>query len=488
MKPQLYASTFDRLRTEPAWRLLTANLAPEILALLQHLLYDNERVLPGSVLTDRLTTELAMLRAQGRDMAGTATYYIRDWLNEQWLERRLPDGAGEEEYELSTSALQALRIVSGLQTQRPVATESRLALVMSGLDTLARETDADPISRMERLYEERRRIDEQIDAVARGEASVLDAERAAERVREVVGLARELAEDFRRVRQQFTELNRHFRERIIQDEGNRGQVLTDLFAGVDVIAESAAGRTFAAFWGLLTNPEQSALLEASIDSVARREFMRLLSKDDRMFLANLTRTLLNRAGSVNNVQTGFARALRTYVQSHEYQEQRRLTRLLHAAKSDALALRDQTRPEGPTGVDLQLSSATYRSIGQWKLHDPPLTIQTADLVQAEEAAISLDVVQSAVEQAEIDFRSLYANIRETLMLRSQITIRGLLEHYPAVQGLGTIVGYLTIGVKHGEVSRQQQEQVQWTTASGSNRTAHIPLVYFLAERLEKLRG
>jgi hypothetical protein len=487
MKPLQYASTFDRLRGEPAWRLLTANLAPEILALLQHLLYDGNRVLPGSVLIERLATELQMFREQGREMSGTATYYVRDWLNEGWLERRLPEGAGEEEYELSTSALQAIHIVAGLHTQRPVATESRLALVISGLQTLARDTDDNEFSRLERLYEERRQIDAQIDAVARGEAPVLDHERAAERVREVIGLARELSEDFRRVRQQFIDLNRGFRERIIQDESSRGQVLNDLFAGVDVIAESAAGRTFTAFWSLLTDPEQSSHLEAAIDSVTRREFMRLLAKEDRVFLAGLTRTLLTRAGSVNNVHTGFARSLRTYVQSREYQEQRRLTRLLHAAKADALAIRDQLRPEKLTGISLQLSSATYRSVGQWKLHNPPLTLSTDDLVAAAEAQISLEDVQAAVEKAEIDFRSLYVNLREILMQYSQITIGGLLQAYPPQQGLGTVVGYLTIGIKHGEISRERQERVQWTTQAGIHRAANIPLVYFLAERREELR-
>lgn len=232
MKPLQYASTFDRLRGEPAWRLLTATLAPEVLALLQHLLYDGDRSLPSSVLIERLTTELQLLRAQGREMSGTAAYYVRDWLREGWLERHLSEGAGEEEYELNTAALQALRIVAGLHTERAVATESRLALVMSGLQTLARDTDDDEISRLERLYEERTRIDAQIDAVARGDAPVLDQDRATERVREVIGLARELSEDFRRVRQQMPDLNRHFRERIIQDEGSRGQVLTFAASGL----------------------------------------------------------------------------------------------------------------------------------------------------------------------------------------------------------------------------------------------------------------
>lgn len=488
MKPLQYASTFDRLRGEPAWRLLTATLAPEVLALLQHLLNDTDRVLPGSVLTERLATELSLMRAKGHELPGAAAYYVRDWLKEGWLERHLPEDAGEEQYELSTAALEALRVVNSLHTQRPVATESRLALVMAGLEALARDTDGDDTSRLERLYEERKRIDEQIDAVARGEAPIMDPERAAERVREVITLARELSEDFRRVRQQFTELNRGFRERVIQDEGSRGQVLTNLFAGRDVIAESSAGKTFSAFWSLLTDPEQSAYLETSLDSVTRRDFMRFLSKEERVFLTSLTRTLLDRAGSVNSVQAGFAKSLRTYVQSREYQEHRRLTKLLHSAKSDALAVRGVLRPEKATGVTLALSNGSFHSVGRWKLFDPPLTLTTHDLEAAEEAEISLEEVQAAIEQGEIDFRTLYANLQEILMQRSQITIGGLMAAYPPTQGLGTVVGYLAIGAKHGEFAGDKSERVQWTSQAGTERVADIPLVYFVAERREEMRG
>jgi Protein of unknown function (DUF3375). len=476
-----------RLKSEPAWRLLGAHQAPEILALLRYLLFDTNRVLPGSVLTEKLSTELALLRAQGRDLTGNAAYYIRDWLSEKWLDRRLVQGAAEEEYELSASALEALRIVDSMDSQRPVATESRLALVMAGLDTLARETDDDPVTRMARLQDERRRIDEEMDAVGRGETKVLDADRAVERAREVISLSRELAEDFRRVRQQFNELDRDFRERIIRDEGSRGQVLADLFAGVDVIAESAAGKTFGAFWGLLTDPEQSTQLEASIDAVARRQFARMLSRDERVFLINLTRTLLEGAGSVNNVQTGFARSLRGYVQTRAYQEHQRLGRLLREAKVDALAIRGKLRPERPTGMHLQLSTATYRSLSQWKLHDPPLTLSTDDLLAAGEAAISLEDVRAAVESAEIDFRTLRAHVREALMHHSQASIGELLDRHPSVQGLGTIVGYIDLGVRHGEVVADHFERVSWATASGAGRTARIPLIFFLATKRGSLR-
>jgi Protein of unknown function (DUF3375) len=204
LKPELYASTYERLRREPAWSLLTAQLAPQVLALLQHLLFTTDRVLPSSLLHQRLTTELDELRLRGRDIAGTASYYVSSWLREGWLERRLPDGAEEEEFELSTAALQALRLVSALQSTRAVATESRLSLVMDQLSKLAQDTDANPESRLERLYEERRRIDAEIDAVSSGRVELLPEDRALEQVREIIASCPRTFEGFEMTLQSST--------------------------------------------------------------------------------------------------------------------------------------------------------------------------------------------------------------------------------------------------------------------------------------------
>ena len=486
MKPELYASTYERLRREPAWSLLTAQLAPQVLALLQHLLFTTDRVIPSSILHQRLTIELDELRRLGRDITGTANYYVSSWLREGWLERRLPEGAEEEEFELSTAASQALRLVSALQSTRAVATESRLSLVMDQLSKLAQDTDANPESRLERLYEERRRIDAEIDAVSSGRVEILSEDRALEQIREIIALAVELSEDFRRVRDDFAKLNREFRERIIQDEGQRGDLLTDLFSGVDLISKSGPGQSFGAFWRLLTDPEQSARFESSIVDVMSRDFSQRLSRNEKSMLRRLTRTLLDRAGNVNNKRTGFARSLRNFVQSTEYREPRRLSRLLRDAKALALDAAATLRPTHQTGMTLQLSSATYRSIGRYKLHDPTLTIDPLPIVEAKAGEIDLIDVANAIARSEIDFRALYSNLRASLEANTQRSIGDVLEQFPATQGLGTIVGYLSIGVKFGIVVPDTREPVAWTLEGGSIRAADIPLIYFFAERIDEL--
>src|SRR5690606_13669664 len=114
---------------------------------------------------------------------------------------------------------------------------------------------------------ERDRIDREIALVREGELRTLPDDRALERAREIIALADELAGDFRNVRDRFEQLNRDLRQQLLDQEGSRGMVLESLFAGVDVIADSDPGRTFIAFWRLLTDAEQSGLLEDAVGEV-----------------------------------------------------------------------------------------------------------------------------------------------------------------------------------------------------------------------------
>ncbi|MEE7559745.1 DUF3375 family protein, partial [Xanthomonas sp. Kuri4-2] len=193
----------------------------------------------------------------------------------------LPEGAAEEAYELSRAAVQAIRFVAGLRDSGSTATESRLSLVIQQLVQLAGQTESDPDTRLAALRAERDRLDAEIEQVAAGRVAALDGKRALERARDLIHLSDELAEDFHRVRDDFERLNREFRERIIDDEGARGDVLARLFDGIDVIADSDAGRSFQAFWNLLNDPQQSGQLDQALDALLARGFARRLDRRER---------------------------------------------------------------------------------------------------------------------------------------------------------------------------------------------------------------
>lgn len=485
MKVLRTAQSFHALRQGRTWRLLAKDTAPLVLAVLQAL-FEEEKTLPASVLHEHVTQHLEALREEGyAGVQQAPAAYVADWLAEGWFERRLPAGATEEVYEMTAEAHGALRYVQSLAAPRTTATESRLASVMAQLVRLAEETDANPESRMRALLAERERVDAQIEALRRHGAVVLSEERALERAREVIALAQELAADFRNVRDAFGELNRELRKSLLEDDASRGEVLGGLFAGVDVIAESDPGRTFTAFWRLLTDGEQSALFAQALDAVTAREFARRLRPTERRFLHNLTATLLSEGADVHQVLQQFARSLKSFVQSREFQEQRRLRDLLRQAQHAAVGLRDVMRPSEKLEYSLPLTSARVRSATQWHLYDPQLRAVAAGMADAQPAQLALDVVEELVRASEIDFRTLREHIEEALGAAEQVRVGELLEHFPAEQGFGSVIGYIALGARHGLVT-EDEEFVHWRGADGVARAARVAAIYFTRASLDAM--
>ena len=479
------AASLRHLREQPLWRLLAATKGPVVIALLQSLFIEADKALPSAVLHERLARDVDALRSTGEDLPQAPQAYVAEWLTQGWLTRRFPTGASEEEFELSAEALTAVRFVTGLLKPRTTATESRLSVVIQQLSRLADETNSSPKARLAALRAERDRIDRTIAEVERDGVKMLPPDRAIERAREVIALAQELAADFRSVRNEFERLNRGLRQSLMENEGNRGDVLEQLFAGVDLIGESDAGRTFNAFWRLLTDSEQAATLRESLDEVTGRPFARQLESYERKFLLGLTGTLLNEGRGVHDVLQHFARSLNSFVQSREFLEHRRLHGLLKEATQAALSAKDLVRPNELVGFELMQSSSRIRSLSQWVLYDPADRVTDSSMLAAEPSELDLDTVSELVRQSEIDFRTLKSHLRAILERQSQVTIGQVLTEFPAEQGLGSVVGYVALGAKHGEVT-DGSEVVSWAGNDATQRHAKVPVIYFMRERYLEL--
>jgi hypothetical protein len=476
--PRAYA-TFRTLRQQPLWRLLAADKGPVTLALLASLFPESERVVSSSVLLDRLAGELEELRALGEELPQAARGYIDDWRSQGWLSRTLPAGASEEQYELTADAASAIRYISSLLTPRPRATESRLATIIDRVMRLADETDPDAASRLRALHSERDRIDRECASLVAGNIKTLPEDRALERVQEIVQLTEELSADFRRVRAEFGEINAGLRTRLLDPELQRGDVLAQLFADVDVIADSDAGRSFAAFWALLTDPEKSAALEEALSATLSRPFSKSISRKDRLFLLHMTRSLLREGDGVHDVMRNLARNLKSFVHSREYLENRRMQQLVVEAQRSALALKDAIRPTDKLDYDLSLTSSPIDSISRWELYDPSLRVDSAEMVDGVQEDFDLETFASQVGASEINFRELRLHVALLLDEREQVGIADLIEVFGTRQGLGTLVGYLTLATTIGEISDEHRERVSWTGIDGLQRHAWIPRAFFL---------
>ncbi|MGB4776773.1 DUF3375 domain-containing protein [Microbacterium sp.] len=455
-----------------AWRLLRADNAAIIAGLLGAHLGGDERRWDAEELYERLDTDLERLRAQGLTLPLSAQGYCAQWRAAGFLVRRPSAESRGETLELSPDAIAAIRFVQGRAEPRSSVTESRLSSLAAQVRQLAIDTDPDAAARIALLEEEIRRIERRIEALRSGDDAALDPDRALERARDLLAQAADVPDDFARVRAEFEALNASLRAKIIESDSSQAAVVDEVFSGIDHISESDAGRSFTAFSQLVLDPALGAAFESDIRRVLDRGFARDLTPAERRTLRSFLTTLKERSAEVHDVVTMFARALRRYVQSQDYQRDRVMRGLLRRAQHAGVEAAAHTRPWHPIGLTLDLSSVPVASVGAVDLHDPAELAATDDVPEHEPGLASLDELRALARETEIDFAELTRNVNELLAEVRTCTVADVLARHPATQGVGSVVGLLSLAADQGTVD-DEPEVLSWEGSDKVTRAAVV---------------
>ena len=479
------AASLTRLRDDPQWKLLAADSAPCILAIFEGIFNQHDTSHPSTRFHEDVKTALEDLQQQGEPMTRTAQEYVSAWLAAGWLIRTFPAEAAEEQYGLAAPARSALRFVTGARTPRLTATASRLATVLQQATRLSDETDSNQAARLSRLIAERDDIQREIENVERHVFRVLPDDVALERARTLIHIAEGITADFHNVRDAFATLHRTIRQEAIVAESNRGAVLDQIFAGIDVMATSDAGRSFDAFWAIIGHSEQRDTLTDAVAAILSRPFAVELTSEERRFLDDLTYTLLHESNQVLTARRAFTAGLRQFVQSKEFRESRRMQALLREAMGKATAVANGVRLNERIPYRLVLTSAEIGSVAQWALHDPADHGPADPMRMADSETFDLEALQLLLAQSDIDWAQLRSTIVQLLASGATYSLREILEAAPATQGLASVVGYLMLGMQHAHVVIGGSQTVAWIT-EGVPRHARVPMVLFSPDVRETL--
>ncbi len=463
------AWAYSRLREDVAGaQLLRAELMPTAAAILGAHLAGQRRVLPTAEFIEAAGADLDALRDTGLPLARSIQEYLTEWVRAGYLIRRV--GAGREEtLELSASTMAAIRFLDELAEPRSAVTSSRLSNVSALLNRLAHDTDPDAASRLAALQSQRDAIDAEMARVAAGHFEPVRDSAAHELFGEILALAVQIPGDFATVSARLEELNRNLREQIINRTGTRGDVLDAVFAGVDVLEDSEAGRSFNSFHALVLDPEQSGVFDEAVDQVLSRGFADDLPTEQVRFLRRLLSTLQAESMAVRDTMTAFSRSLRRFVESRAYLEHRRLAEELAQAQALCLQAVAAHKPITDLGLALASSSMPLGPLSRWVLHNPA-DLRTAEAVVAQDnRPLDLEVLRRQVRESEIDFVELRHNVAETLGRRGAASLAEVLADHPATQGLASVVGLLVLAADHAALGAGEDE-LGWTSARGLART------------------
>lgn len=491
MKAARAIEDLRRTHNNPAWRLLRADYAPEIIGILKTMLYDKERRLLGSVLAERIAQQLDWMHSRGMTMAQGAQQYVYQWLHHGFLQRRLHPGDAEDSYELTPGAIDAIRFAFGLERPQTAATESRLALVVNALVDLADQTDADKARRIDRLEEQKADIQREIDAILSSgdnDMRTLPHVTAIERVRDIIALTEDLLGDFQHIRESYLHVHRTLQDRVASHEGSQSEVLQEVFDGLSQVAASDAGRTFAAFWAMLDNEQQTTALDRSIEDVLSRPFASAITPAEKRFLRDFKRALLARNAEVQREFGHFSASLRSYVQRRDYSEQRRINKLILEAQRAAMTARDLVGPWEPTGIVIELPTVRCASPSRLVMADPMAVPYSQKMTDGQQSKASTGDIARLLSAAEINFDRLREQIGAALADCDQATVADILKRFPPEQGLGSVLGMLTFAHRYGvRGDESSTEEVEWVGSDGTRRRGTVPVVYFTKEKFNASR-
>ncbi|GAA1474920.1 DUF3375 domain-containing protein [Corynebacterium felinum] len=450
-------------KQSPVFSLIRSPHAPLILSFLAVHFPHGSSPRPAAEIYELLDADLNMLRSHNFDLPKGPQGYVADWIKAGWLIRKPGTSKTGETLEPSDHSLNALEAVHRWRDPRSTMTASRIQSIAFAVESLARDSDPDAQQRIDHLLRQREQIDQLIKETESGHFHVLDTEQIRERITDILDLASSVPADFARVRAEFEELNRTVRRQLLDPEDSRGTVLDDIFRGVDLIAESEAGRSFHGFYEILLDHERSAHIDSWIASILEREQSASIEIEHKERLRHLFRDMETLGYEVNTVMTTLARSLRHYVTTQDFAENRRMLELLRATRAlSAKAVEShQLGPLHHMNTPLTKIGMSISSVSALVPKNPGLDFVDTDPVPIAEVTIDVDELLASVSASEINFTELEEAIAHLLETHTKITIGEVLHHFPATQGLASVVGLLYLALSNGH-PLGHQESVSWT--------------------------
>ena len=477
---------YRQMRKQTAWSLLAADTGPETIAYLQALLYDEERELVESDFVDRLMRLMNQVSPDTvtREMAAQR---VAAWRHAGFVVRSLTDRDAEPVYALSVGAFEAVRFISSQNAVRISPTESRLELLIYVFKKLVDDTDENIEKRVNRLLHEKREIDERIKALREGRISTVSDIEVQAQLSDIFAMIEALDGDFLRVRDAFMALAERIHADVMGNDETRGAILEKFFAGYDAIGESDAGRTFSSFYRFLMSDMSTREIEELIDAIAERAFWKEVDERRRDALQDVQPKLKTRARETQRMMSRLAKSLRYFVQSREYQQNRRLAELIGQARKLALtAMQENAVSTYSPVIETGQTFVSVSSVGMSALFDPQNAGQAQELTIAQLADLDLMSLSKRLSASEINYAQLKQNIRDCLRDRSTVSIAQVLEIFPASQGLASVVGLIRLALRYAQPPVEGQEEVvRWSDRLGMQKQGKLPRFVFVQEVLEE---
>ncbi|MDP3244086.1 MAG: DUF3375 domain-containing protein [bacterium] len=441
-----FEKIYQLLKSHRTVTLITADNAALIISFLFRSFKQNQSgfktdTISEKELTDLLSDYLYILNKDEVQFPRQPKQYLTDWSNAGYL-RKCPAKNDEFLYELTPATENAFKWIDSLDKREFVGQESRLKNLFESLKELSSKSKRDYATRIKELEEKKKQIEQEIDDVKHGKMDVLDDRQIKEQYFLIEETAQNLLADFRQVEQNFRELDREFRRKIITTSLVKGKVLEDLFQQQNNLFETDQGKSFIAFWEFLLSQSKQEEFDKLVKEVLNIPVVQEVQREN-FSIGNVRNNLIEAGDKTKKSTNSLLEQLRKYLEHKSFFENKRI----HDNIQEALKIISENPDKDFTKIDLlELDEIiNIDLIVDRPRFNPPQKIKFSN--SNPEEGKSTGNNDLLFEQFEINIAELKNNIKAALKNKSQISFSDFVKEFEIQKGVAEVVAYLEIASK-----------------------------------------
>jgi uncharacterized protein DUF3375 len=354
--------SFDK----PAMRLFDRKWAPLVLAVFRVCFTRDQRSVAAERMHAQVDTYLDELRSVGEETPPVASgrALCVQWMNDQWLFRNVGEN-GQEEYSLTSHALEALDVMSSLSRDRPLISESRISTIIEAARRWATEANPDREARIERLNAQIQQIEAERDRLeSGGELAPATDDRMLDGYTDLIDLIGQLPSDFKRVEESVLDMHR----KIISDFRNEdrpiGEVIDEYLRKTDELTMlTPEGRAFDGAFALLCDDALLLELRNDLQTVLDHPFAQALTAAEQREFRGAGAVIRAGIDDVLTQRSKLTATLREHIVNHDVVRDRELDALLRRVNQLLAIWMETAGPRSTIPIDLvptQLAVAHLR--------------------------------------------------------------------------------------------------------------------------------
>ena len=404
-----------------------------------------------------------------------AKEYLDDFVSDKNAYLKKYQGSDDEAmYELTPYTQKTFEFLESLEKKEFVGSRTKFNIIFELLEELEFETNLSDEERIKSLQEQKDAIDAKIKNIQLKKDVRFDNSRIKEHFMLIEEQSRKLKYDFSQIEYNFRELNQKAMEQIATAYESKDSVLGSIFDIEDSIRQSDQGKSFFAFWQILTDAQKNEKLSTMLEKLYDIEIIQEFDSEER--LKNLKYDLLLNADKIGKISSKLIEQLRRFLDDRVWIENKKILELCNAIEKKAVEIKENP-PLKRDFHHLAKNKVAIDSVFEKSLYTLKENKAFSHEIKEDVLEVNLDAFYDIFF---VDEALLQNNINYFLQIQSQCTLVEVLEKFPIEKGISELIGYLSLAKnsKNSIVAPDEKQKIHILGEDGNKKIVSVAKILF----------